>query len=84
MLAVGEDLHYGGMVEGLADFRFAVEAVEKNRVAFHLRVGHFDSDLTAGFKVGGAENGGHAARSHHAFDLIVVELIPRVELLHAR
>ncbi len=72
-----------GMIQLLSDFGFAIEAVVEDRVGFGLRVRNFKSDRPARAQIAGAEDGGHAARSHHAFDLIVVDLIPGVELCHA-
>ena len=43
-VVVREDLHHAGMVESLADFLFALKAIEEHRIAFHFRVRDFDSD----------------------------------------
>ena len=67
------------MIEGLADFLFAVEAVEEDRIAFHFRVGNFDGDGAAVAEVGGAENGGHAAAGDDAVDAVVIELFAGVD-----
>ena len=80
---VMQNLDHRGMIEFLADFGFAIEAVVENRVSLGLRVRHLKSDGLACAQIAGAKNGGHTARSHHAFDLVMVDLVPRVELLHA-
>ena len=71
------------MIEFLPDFGFAVEAVIEDRVGLGLRVRHFKGDRLARPQIVGAEDGGHAARGHYAFNLVVVDLIARVELRHA-
>ena len=73
-VVVGVHLHDAGMVELFADFLFAAKAVEKNRIAFHFRVGDFDGDGAAGAEIGAAKNGGHAAASDHAVDAVMIEL----------
>ena len=70
------------MVEFLADFLFALEAVEENRVGFHFRVRDFDGDGLPVAHVGGRENGGHAAAGDKAVDAVVIELIAGVESIH--
>ena len=70
------------MVELGADFLFALEALVENRVALHLGMRNLDGNLAAGEKVGGAEDGGHAAAGHQGVDAVVIELVPGMEGCH--
>ena len=70
------------MIELGADLLLALEALEENRIALHLGMRNLDGDLAAGAKVGGAEDGGHAAAGHQGFDAVVIELVPGMEGCH--
>ena len=75
---VGEDLHDGGMMQAGADVCLALEALVEGGVALDLGVGDLYGDLRAGARVGGAEDGGHAAGGHQLFEAVVVELVAGV------
>jgi hypothetical protein len=62
------------MIEERADFRFAMEPIKKNRIAFHLGMRNFYSDLPTGAEIGALENGSHAAASSDALNAVMIEL----------
>ena len=67
------------MIELLADLLFALEAVEKERIASISGWGILMATDAVVAQVGGAEDGGHAAAGNEAFDAVVVELIAGME-----
>ena len=83
LLGILVDLHHAGMVEGLADFLFALKAVEGYGVGFHFRVGELDRDITIVRHVVGSKNGRHATPGYEFFDFVVVESIAGLRLAHA-
>ena len=79
VIAVREDFHHAGVVQRLPDLFLTMEAVEKHRITFHLRVRDFKGHRPAGARIGSAENGGHAATGSDALYLVVIELFPGVD-----
>ena len=65
--------HHAGVVDLLADLLLAAEALEQNRIGFHLRVRHLDGHGPAGAQVRGAEERGHAAAGNLRFQAVVVQ-----------
>jgi hypothetical protein len=58
------------MIQLPTDLLFAVKAVEKDGVGFHLRMRDFDRDLASAVQVGGAKDRGHAAAGCYAVDAV--------------
>ena len=81
-IVVGEDFHHAGMVERLADFGFALEAVVEGGIALDFRVGNLYRDLAAVAQISGAKNGCHAAAGDEAFNSVMIELIAGMERVH--
>jgi hypothetical protein len=79
VFAVREDFHHPGVVQGLPDFFLAMEAVEENRIAFHLGMRDLEGYGTAGARIRSAENGGHAAAGSETVYPVVIELFPGVD-----
>ena len=78
-VVVGQHLHDAGVVQLLADFGLALEAIVKHGIGFHLRMRNLDRDLAAVAHIGGAKNGRHAAAGDKSFNAVVVELIAGME-----
>ncbi len=81
-LFIIEYLHDAGMIELLADFFFALEPVEKDRVSFHFWMRDLDGDGPAVAQVRPAKNGRHAASGDQAIDAVMIELIAGMEFTH--
>ena len=79
VVVVGEDFHYAGVVQLLADLLFTVEAFEENRVGFHLGVRNFDCHSRPGAFVRGAEDRGHAATFNQVLNQVMVEFVAGAE-----
>ena len=75
-------LHYAGVIQLLANFLLAIKAVEENRVALHLGMRNLDGDRATGAQIRAAKDRGHAAACSDAFNLVVIELIARMEWSH--
>jgi len=71
---VGKDLHHRGVIQIAPDFLLLAEAVDQQRVVFHVGMGHFDGYHRAGAQIGSAKDRGHAAACGHAFETIMIEL----------
>jgi hypothetical protein len=56
-----------------------MEAVEENRIAFHLGMRDFEGYGAARPHIGGAENRGHAAAGSETVYPVVIELFPGVD-----
>ena len=82
LFVIAQDLHHPGMIQFSADLLFALEALEKHRVAFHLNVRNLDGDRAPGARVPAAEDRSHTAARGHVLKVIVVELPARLELSH--
>ena len=72
-LFIVEYANDAGMIEFFADFLFALEAVEQDRVGFHFLVGNLDRDGAPVARVRAAENRGHAASGDQAIDAVMIE-----------
>ena len=70
------------MIELFADLFLALEALEEDGVAFHLRMGNLDGDGLSRAQVGALVDRGHAAAGDQAFNLEVVELFAGVDRDH--
>ena len=79
---VVEYAHDAGMIEFFADFFFALEPVEEDRVGFHFLVRNLDGDGPFVAQIGAAENGCHAASGDQAVDAVVIELVAGMEFAH--
>ena len=73
-------LHHAGVVQRLADLLFAIEALEQDRVGFHLRVGHLDGHLLAGLLVGRLVKHRHAGAGNRRVDAVVVKRLSGFKL----
>ncbi len=71
------------MIELLADFLLAMEAVEEDRVALHLRVRDLDGDLAVRCARSVARKmEAMPLRATSAFDAVVIELVAGMEWSH--
>jgi hypothetical protein len=70
------------VIELLADFFFALEPIEQNRVGIHFRMRNFDRDGAAIANIRAAKNGGHAASGDQAIDAVMIEQIAGLEFAH--
>jgi hypothetical protein len=62
------------MIQPFADIDLASEAIEKDRVGLHIRMGNLDGDLAAVAHVSGAKDRGHSTARNQLVDPIVCEL----------
>ena len=77
-------LHHAGVVEFLADFLLALEALDEHGVGLHLRVRHLDGHLPAVAQVGSPEQCRHAAARNCSVQTIVVQHVSGFECGHER
>ena len=77
-----EGLDDSRMIDLLADRLFAPEALEKNRIGFHLRMRNLQCHRTARAQVGSAEERGHAAARNFGVQTVVVQRVPGFEFRH--
>ena len=71
-----------GVIELLADFLLALEAVKQDRVGFHFLMGNLDRDGAPVARVRPAKNRGHAASGDQGIDAVMVERITGMEVAH--
>ena len=62
------------MVQLFADGCFALEAIEEDRIGFHVGMGNFQRDDAIVAHVGGAKDRCHAAAGDGRFDAVGVDL----------
>jgi hypothetical protein len=75
-------LHHAGVVDLLADLLLAPEALEQNRIFFHLRVRRLERHRPAGAQVRGAEERGHAGARDLRVQAVVVQGFSNFELVN--
>ena len=73
-LFAAEHAHHHGVIELLANFRFALEAIEENRIGFHVGVWNFQGDDTIVPRIHGAKNRSHTASRDRRFNAVRVDL----------
>ena len=71
------------MIEFLADFGFALEAVEEEWVGLHFRMRDFDGDRGRCCEVGRLEDRGHAAARDELIETVMIELVASAEFVHS-
>ena len=70
------------MIELFSDLLFAFEAIEEQRVRFHLRMRNLDGDGPVVIDIGRAEDRRHAAARDQILDAIVIEQITGMKSSH--
>ncbi len=70
------------MIETLANLLFALEAIEKDHVAFELHVGDLNRDRGAADEILRLEDRRHPAARDQISQLILIELLANIDLAH--
>jgi hypothetical protein len=79
-----KSLDHARVVKLLADFLFALEALDENGISFHLRVGQLDGHGSAGVLVGSFEERSHSAARNHRVQAVVIQCISGLQWVHVR
>ena len=73
-LFAAEHAHDVGVVETFTDACFALEAIGKERIGFHVGMGNLQGHSAVVAQVGGAIDGSHAAARDHRIDAVGINL----------
>src|SRR5260370_26530922 len=74
--------HHTRMIELFANLLLPLEAIEEERITFHLGMWHFDHYIPAALQVSGAIDRRHAALRDEDLNAVMVELVARLKRIH--